>query len=428
MPRRLLLPSRRTSLFDYALAVAAVAGIACVRGLLERAGLIDQAPFVLFALPVVLASWRGGFGPGALATVLGALVVDYFFLAPRFSIQVGGPREVLPLLLFLLQGLLIGFLGRSNRRLFFELEQARTQLEQRVVNRTSELETAVSALIQQVGDNREINDSLRDYSGQLERSNRELQDFASVASHDLQEPLRKIQAFGDRLRTRCSAALGEEGLDYLARMQNAAGRMQVLINDLLTFSRVTTQARPFQPVDLSAVVEQVVSDLEVRLDETGGRIEFDSLPVVEADPLQMRQLFQNLLSNGLKFRRDGVPPVVRIRSRSLADRPCEEGAEPCEECEIEVQDNGIGFDEKYLDRIFQIFQRLHGRAAYEGTGIGLAVCRKIVERHGGEITARSRPEVGSTFVVRLPLRHSLAEPRSDGAEENTQADYHSPGR
>jgi light-regulated signal transduction histidine kinase (bacteriophytochrome) len=244
--------------------------------------------------------------------------------------------------------------------------------------------------------NDELEDRVRERTAALQRSNHELQQFASVASHDLQEPLRKIQAFGDRLGVRCADGLGEQGQDYLRRMLDAAGRMRTLINDLLAFTRVATKAQPPVPVDLGAVARDVVSDLEGRLQQTQGRVEVGALPVVQAEPTQMRQLLQNLLGNALKFHRPDVPPVVRVASR-VRDT---DGGPP--RCELTVSDNGIGFDEKYLDRIFSVFQRLHGRGEYDGTGMGLAICRKIVEQHGGTITARSTPGEGSTFVVTLP--------------------------
>jgi signal transduction histidine kinase len=239
----------------------------------------------------------------------------------------------------------------------------------------------------------------------LEHSNRELQDVAYVASHDLQEPLRKIRAFGDRLAAQCAEALSERGRDYLARLQQAAARMQTLIDDLLTFSRVTTKAQPFRPVDLAQIAPEVAADLEVRLEQTGGRIIVEALPILEADPLQMRQLLQNLLGNALKFHRPEASPIVKLSSRMLPGRAAgaNGAAPPPERCQILVEDNGIGFDEKYLDRIFAPFQRLCGRGEYEGTGIGLAICRKIVERHGGEITATSAPGQGATFIVTLPM-------------------------
>ena len=248
---------------------------------------------------------------------------------------------------------------------------------------------------------RRAEDEVRRTVVELARSNAELEQFAYVASHDLQEPLRKVQAFGSRLEAKCADGLGDQGRDYLSRMCSAAGRMGTLVNDLLAFSRVTTHGQPFASVDLKNVVRQVLSDLEVRISELNGRVELGELPEIQADPTQMRQLFQNLIGNALKFHKDGVPPLVKIQSRMSGASP-RDG----QMCRITVQDNGIGFDEKHLKRIFEVFQRLHGRGEYEGTGIGLAVCRKIAERHGGQITAKSTPGQGAGFVVTLPVTHS----------------------
>jgi PAS domain S-box-containing protein len=244
---------------------------------------------------------------------------------------------------------------------------------------------------------------------ELARSNAELEQFAFVASHDLQEPLRKIQAFGDRLKAKCDAANLTDGRDYLDRMQGAAARMQTLIFDLLTFSRVISRTEPFVPINLNQVVRDILSDLEVRIEKTGGRVEIDELPTMEADGTQMRQLLQNLIGNALKFHAPNKPPVVRVTSRMLPVPAIFSTSDATNEapppmCEIAVTDNGIGFDEKYLDKIFAVFQRLHGRQEFEGTGIGLAVCRRIVDRHGGNITARSKPGEGATFVITLPLK------------------------
>jgi len=251
--------------------------------------------------------------------------------------------------------------------------------------------TSVASQIAMSIERKRAQDQLERTAARLSQSNRELQDFASVASHDLQEPLRKIQAFGDRLKNKCEQQLTDDSRDYLERMLNAASRMQTLINDLLTFSRVTTKAQPFSRVDLNLIAREVLSDLEVRIEQAGGRVEVSTLPVIDADPLQMRQLLQNLIANALKFRKPDQPPVVQIFAAS------NDGV-----CKIFVADNGIGFDEKYLDRIFTVFQRLHGRGAYEGTGVGLAVCRRIVERHQGSITASTQPGQGATFIVTLP--------------------------
>ncbi len=244
-------------------------------------------------------------------------------------------------------------------------------------------------------------ESLQIYAKKLHVSNQELQDFASVAAHDLQEPLRKIQSFSDRLKVKGQEGLSAEAVDYLNRIQSSAKRMQVLINDLLSYSRVTTKANPFAVIGLQHIIQQVVSDLEVRLTETNGQIELGDLPSFEADPTQMYQLFQNLIGNALKFSKQNVPPVVQVSAKVLDHSPLGKAGRAIE---ITVADNGIGFDEKYLDRIFTIFQRLHGRHEYEGTGIGLAVCRKIVDRHGGLITAHSTPDQGARFVVTLPMK------------------------
>jgi len=173
--------------------------------------------------------------------------------------------------------------------------------------------------------------------------------------------------------------------------------MHTLINDLLTFSRVTSKAQPFVPVDLGRIAGEVLSDLEERIERSGARVETGPLPTLDADPLQMRQLLQNLIANALKFHRPGEAPVVRILSEV-------EGNGGAPQARITVADNGIGFDMKYLDRIFTPFQRLHGRSEYEGTGMGLAVCRRIVERHGGALTAESAPGQGTRFLVTLPVR------------------------
>ena len=246
---------------------------------------------------------------------------------------------------------------------------------------------------------------------ELMRSNEELQQFAYIASHDLQEPLRKIQAFGDRLKTKYSEVLTEQGRDYLDRMQNAAHRMQVLINDLLSLSRVTTKIQSFIPINLTQATQEVLSDLEIRIQQTQAQIEVGELPTLNADPLQMRQLLQNLLSNALKFHRDDAPPLIKIYSRRLLGQEHKpSGILPMAEVyQLFIEDNGIGFDEKYLDRIFNVFQRLHSRNEYEGAGMGLAICRKIVENHGGSITAKSTPGQGTTFIVTLPIKSHKSE-------------------
>ncbi len=234
---------------------------------------------------------------------------------------------------------------------------------------------------------------LRVTAAELVRSNRELQDFAYVASHDLQEPLRKIQTFAGLLATSPGVTLDDEGQHMVNRVQAAAERMSGLIRDLLAFSRVSTAQRATpQPVDLGACLASVLTDLEVRLRETGGRVEADGpLPALRADPLLTRQLLLNLIGNALKFHRNGVPPVVRVSGRRLPNA-----------VELVVEDNGIGFDNRYAERMFTPFQRLHAPHVYEGTGMGLAIVRRIVEQHGGQIIATGSPGEGAHFAITLP--------------------------
>lgn len=245
---------------------------------------------------------------------------------------------------------------------------------------------------------------LRRVMEELKRSNKELEQFAYVASHDLQEPLRKIGAFGDLLEQECVEGLTDEAKDYMKRMQNGVIRMQGLINALLSLSLVSTRAQPFVPVNMRSIVEEVLSDLQVSVQESGARVEVDELPVVEADPIQMRQLMQNLLGNALKFHREDTPPVIKVYTIPFTRPGTQSGTNHV--CRIVVEDNGIGFEEKYGERIFGVFQRLHRRTVYPGSGIGLAICRKIVDRHGGTITVGSTPGEGSKFIVSLPRKQN----------------------
>jgi PAS domain S-box-containing protein len=257
----------------------------------------------------------------------------------------------------------------------------------------------LQGILTDITNRKKTEEALKDYNVKLERSNRELQDFAYIASHDLQEPLRKIQAFGERIETKYGDSLGDVGIDYLKRMQQSAARMQNLINDLLSYSRVTSKANPFIKTDLNRVIKDVLGDLGERFKATSGRAEVKDLPEIEADPVQMRQLLQNLVSNALKFHQNDNPPVVKIYSQVKQHH----NGRNNQHVQLFIEDNGIGFNEKYLDRIFQPFQRLHGRLEYEGSGMGLAICRKIVERHNGSITAKSTPEQGTTFIITLPV-------------------------
>ncbi|WP_077284422.1 sensor histidine kinase [Cognaticolwellia aestuarii] len=269
--------------------------------------------------------------------------------------------------------------ARSEAKHRLQLEQQNEVLAEKVTMRTKELTL---------------------YSDELSRSNRELEDFAFVASHDLQEPLRKIRAFGDRLRSSYSQSLDERGADYIDRMGNAAERMSNLINDLLEFSRISTRGKPFVDVALQPVIESIIDDLEVSIEESDASIVLGSLPIINADPSQMHHLFINLISNAIKFRQSDIKPVVEIQAYQ------EEIGQELSHI-ITIKDNGIGFEQEFADKIFVPFQRLHARAEYKGTGIGLAICRRIVERHGGKISALSELGNGTLFRIEIPVDNTL---------------------
>ncbi len=262
-------------------------------------------------------------------------------------------------------------------------------------NRSRRLELDNTALEGEIRARKLAQERLEHVAAQLEASNRELQQFASVASHDLQEPLRKIVVFGDRLRVRFGGALGDQGNDYIERMMNAAGRMQTLIDDLLEFSRVVTRARPFVAVDVGEVVREVLGDLEVLIESKGAVVDVGPLPTIHADPTQLRQVFQNLIANAMKFQGEGAVPHVAIRSE-----PALCSGSPG--WRITVRDNGIGFEQQHAERIFAPFQRLHGRSEFGGSGIGLAIVRRIIERHNGTVSAEGTPGQGALFAMVLP--------------------------
>jgi len=259
------------------------------------------------------------------------------------------------------------------------LRNARDELELRVLERTAELQIAYSAQEQ--------------HSAQLKAMNQELQEFAFIASHDLQEPLRKIQTFGNMLVRKHKESFNPEGRDYMERMIKAANRMSELLRSLLDYSRTGTSFLDYEPVSLTEVARDAASDLEILIKKAKGSVEISDMPTVDADATLMRQLFQNFIGNSMKYRKESEPPSVKIYGR------IEDGT-----CQVMIEDNGIGFDECYSHKIFKPFERLHGKnTPYSGTGMGLAICKKIVNRHGGEITVRSIPEQGTTFCVSLPI-------------------------
>jgi PAS domain S-box-containing protein len=276
----------------------------------------------------------------------------------------------------------------------FPVEFVRTTIEEKGRQAGSVL------IFKDITERKRTEEAFSQKAAELARSNAELEQFAFVASHDLQEPLRKIQAFGDRLKVKLDQTLTPEPREYLDRMQNAAARMRTLIDDLLAFSRVIRSAEPFVPINLTQITKEVVGDLEVRMEKNAARVEVGDLPTIEADATQMHQLMLNLISNALKFQAPGDQPLVKVNGRIITSISGEQF------CELTVQDNGIGFEQQYAEKIFVVFQRLHGRGEYEGTGVGLAVCRRITDRHQGTIVAQSEPGRGATFTVTLPVHQS----------------------
>jgi light-regulated signal transduction histidine kinase (bacteriophytochrome) len=231
----------------------------------------------------------------------------------------------------------------------------------------------------------------------LTKANQDLEQFVHIASHDLREPLRKVLAFSDLLVEEEGAKLSSQALDYLRSITSSTQRMQSLLASLLDLTRVTSQGQPFDPCPLNQVLSEVCSDLEIAIDESAAQVQVGELPQIEADAAQMRQLFQNLIENAVKYAQDGVAARIDIRAQPDPDSGF---------ITITVADNGIGFEPEYQERIFGVFQRLHTRDRYGGAGIGLAICRKICTRHGGEISARAKPLQGAVFTVRLPRRHA----------------------
>lgn len=291
------------------------------------------------------------------------------------------------------------------------------------------------SIIRDITERKQAEADLTEFANKLRQSNQELERFAFAASHDLQEPLRKIQAFASRLKDKHAGQLNKDANDSLEYILNAAGRLEAMIKGVLTLSRVATRGQPFERINLGELARDVVADLELRIERTGARVELGYLPTIDADRAQMRQLLQNLIGNALKFQKGDIAPVVTVSSEALEPETgvlyrttsqlttstlitsnlMTEGAEPgCAPAyRIIVQDNGVGFDEKFLDRIFMPFQRLHTASEFEGTGMGLAICRKIVERHDGTMTATSTPGCGARFVVTLPATAAL-EGRAHG--------------
>lgn len=301
---------------------------------------------------------------------------------------------------------------RAKVSVFIDLYKKNHRLvaqEQKLVKINTSLEQEINERKASEEKIKELNKQLLINIARLESANKDLDRFAFMASHDLQEPLRKIRTFSDRVLLKYSSALDDEGKMYISRIQNASARMQALINDILTFSKISIETEAFVYSDMNALMADVLLDMEIVIKEKNATIQLENLPSLSVNPGLMRPLLANLVNNALKYSKKEVAPVVRIRSEMANNKLSSNGKEPEDKyCRIYIEDNGIGFDQKYAEQIFHMFKRLHLNTEFEGTGIGLALCKKIVEMHNGFISAKSKVDEGSTFIISLPLKSEPA--------------------
>ena len=394
----------RSAAWRYGFAVGCVALSLLARAALDPV-LRDELPFITFFAGIAAAAWFGGLGPSLLSMALSFVAAEWFWARHGHGQFLATPRDlVVAGCYFLVASTIVimsdamhkarecavvrqGELEREvGERIQAEeaLRAAHDELESRVRKRTAELNSAMEAQERE-------KKALAHKSMELERSNAELQQFAYIASHDLQEPLRMVANFTQLLAERYSSRLDEDGREFIAYAVGGALRMQALIQDLLAYSRVGAKGRSFEPVNCNEALGRAVSNLYASIDESAALVSHDELPVISADATQMVQVFQNLVGNGIKFK-GANPPLVHVSAVRNAD-----------DWVFSVRDNGIGIEPRYAERIFVVFQRLHRPEDYPGTGIGLALCRKIVERHGGKIWLESQPGHGSTFFFSIPV-------------------------
>ena len=319
----------------------------------------DQVPFTTYFAAIMFAAWYGGLGPSLMATAFSVLVGSYFFAAPRGSLLIYDLEHQVTAGLFVAVGLFVALLSELRRRDSVRRKRAEEMARQAAQD--------------------------------LRRSNTDLEQFACIAGHDLQEPLRAVAGFVTLLRDRYQGRLDSEADKFIDFALDGVNRMSRLIQDLLAYSRVGTHGKQFEPTPCGQAMDNALANLQTSISKENAKIGYDSLPVVMADATQLTQLFQNLIGNAVKFRRDDVPPEIHVGAKRQGDQWV-----------LWVKDNGIGIPPDQHERIFEVFERLHGQKKYPGTGIGLAICRKIVQRHGGRIWVESSAGEGATFCFTLP--------------------------
>ncbi|MCW2962702.1 MAG: multi-sensor Signal transduction histidine kinase, partial [Thermoleophilia bacterium] len=337
---------------------------------------------------------------GLLRTATGGVVSGYgslLFLAPFWVALYGNRRQVVGIVvaMFIVQSSTgmseVGFTDLSAIRRSLLASAIIGMISIAVQRNVQELRDAEARLAAEARDRARTNALLEEQARMLERSNRDLEQFAYVSSHDLQEPLRMIRSFSQLFLSRHGSEVSADGIELLDFVVDGAARAQALVNDLLEYSRVDSSGRPLEPVPLRDSIDRALDTLQGRIEETGASIRRKGdHPLVSGDPGQLDRLFVNLVGNAIKYRDSERAPRIEICTTSERDH-----------VEVTVTDNGIGIDKKHADRVFLMFQRLHGRDQYEGTGIGLAICSRIVERHGGTISADGRPGFGTTFRFTL---------------------------
>ena len=394
--QRLQVSTRRSPALRYGAAVANVA-LALAVGVTLAPVLQGELPFVPFFVATAATGLFGGLGPSLLNTVLSFVAGMLFVVRPDHPWWTATSHNIAVFSTYLLGALTIVVISSAMHR-----------VRQRAIDRQIALEREMGVRIQAEEALRKAHDELelrvQERTAELARSNAELQQFAYVASHDLQEPLRMVSNFTQLLAERYDAKLDNDGREFIAYAVEGATRMQTLVQDLLALSRVGTRGKNLEVVRLAEAVDRAVANLEFAIQENGALVSHDELPEVMADSSQMMQLFQNLIGNGIKFK-GAEPPRVHISAGRNG-----------KEWTFSVRDNGIGFEPQYAERIFAVFQRLHSRDEYRGNGIGLSICRKIVERHQGRIWAESIPGSGATFYFTMPAAGvPEARPKQGGA-------------